>query len=269
MKLLGVILLAVSLQAAPQRAGSSSEERILSNGKLRVHVRPNLTVGVEDLVTNVTWGSDPWENSAGRIHLRGRRGENINVSVGSAAQKKIESVTTADAEGLQIAVEDFRSRMGLVRNDRDPGARLSLVLQILLAKAGQSLAFRIQEMKNQSQYWDVESIEWPMRLFPVRTVVDDGYVVFPEQEGMLIPSRFEQGYFRYLNWIWERIAGQAAVFEQSSMPWYGARLGQSSFLCIIETPEDVQYGVIANDVRAPGQPAAPASAVPAATNNAF
>jgi hypothetical protein len=49
------------------------------------------------------------------------------------------------------------------------------------------------------------------------------------------------------------------------MPWYGARLGQSSFLCIIETPDDVQYGVIANDVRAPEQPAAPASAVPAAT----
>ena len=30
--------------------------------------------------------------------------------------------------------------------------------------------------------------------------------------------------------------------------------GQSSFLCIIETPDGVAYGVIANDVHSPGQP---------------
>lgn len=269
MKLLVTIILAgLSLHAAPQQARGSAaqgEERVLTNGKLRVHVRSNLTVSVEDLATNVTWGSDPWENSAGRVHLRGKHGETINVSLGSAGQKKIEAISPAGADGVQFSLEDFRSRLGPVRNDRDPGARLSLVLQVLLAKNSPNLSFRIQEMKNQSQYWDVESIEWPMRLFPIRTVEDDGYVVFPEQEGLLIPSRFEQGYFRYLNWIWERIAGQASIFEQSSMPWYGARLGQSSFLCIVETPDDVHYGVIANDVRSPEQPAAPASAVPSAT----
>ena len=269
MRLLVGVFLVLSLSAVPQQQGrspnSAAEERILENGKLRVHVRSNLTVSVEDLATNVTWGSDLWENSAGRIHLRGKHGEAINVNLGSAGQKKIEGISPASGDGIQFSLDDFRSRMGPVRNDRDPGARLSLVLQVVLAKNSPSLSFRIQEMKNQSQYWDVESIEWPMRLFPIRTVEDDGYIVFPEQEGMLIPSRFEQGYFRYLNWIWERIAGQASIFEQSSMPWYGARLGQSSFLCIIETPDDVQYGVIGNDVRAPEQPAAPASAVPAAT----
>jgi hypothetical protein len=269
MRPLAIILLAGTpfiLQAAPQQSRAAQrpeEERILSNGKLRVHLRPNLTVAVEDLATSVTWGSDPWENSAGRIHLRGRRAENVNVSLGSAAQKKIETIS--GGEGWRIALEDFRSRMGPVRNDRDPGAHLSVVLEIQLVKASPNLTFRIQDVQNKSQYWTVETIEWPLRLFPVRTVEDDGYVVFAEQEGMLIPSRFEQGYFRYLNWIWERIAGQAAIFDQSSMPWYGAKLGQSSFLCIIETPDDVAYGVIANDVRSPEQPAAPASAVPAAT----
>jgi hypothetical protein len=265
MRLLTILTLAFTLQAVPQRTRSSDDERVLESGKLRVHVRSNLTVSVEDLATNVTWNSDPWENSAGRIHLRGKHGESINVNLSSAVQKKIDAIAPAGADGIQFSLDDFRTRMGPVRNDRDPGAHLSLVLQIVLAKNSPNLTFRIQEMKNQSQYWDVESIEWPMRLFPIRTVEDDGYVVFPEQEGMLIPSRFEQGYFRYLNWIWERIAGQAQKFEQSSMPWYGARLGQSSFIAIIETPDDVQYGVIGNDVRAPEQPAAPASAVPAAT----
>lgn len=69
----------------------------------------------------------------------------------------------------------------------------------------------------------------------MRTVEDHGYMVLAEQQGMLIPSRFDQGYFRCLNWIWERIAGQASVFDRSSMPWFGAKKGQSSFLCIIET----------------------------------
>jgi hypothetical protein len=111
----------------------------------------------------------------------------------------------------------------------------------------------------------VATIEWPLRLFPVRTMADDGYVVFVEQERMLIPSRFDQaGYFRYLNWIWERIAGRAAVFEQSCPPSFGGKKGASSFLCIIETPDDVAYGIIANDVRSPEQPRAPASAIPAA-----
>ncbi|HYW44972.1 MAG TPA: hypothetical protein VE959_19075 [Bryobacteraceae bacterium] len=230
----------------------------------RKHVGPNFTVSVEDLGTQVTWGSDPWENSAGRIHLRGKHGESVAVSLGGAAQKTIAAISGANgAEGVQVSLSDFRSRMGPVRGDRDPGAHLSLVLQILLAKDRPDLTFRIQDLQNRSQYWDLDTVEWPLRLFPVRAVEDDGYVVFPEQEGMLIPSRFEQGYFRYLNWIWERIAGQAAIFDQSSMPWYGARLGASSFLCIVETPDDVAYGVIANDVRSPEQPAAPASAVPA------
>jgi hypothetical protein len=269
MRLASIIMLAataVSLRAAPQTRGASSpDERILENAKLRVHVRSNQTVSVEDLATKVTWNSDPWENSAGRIHLHGKHGESVSVNLGSASQKKIDAIAPTGGEGVQFSLDDFRTRMGPVRNDRDPGAHLSLVLQVVLDKNSPNLAFRIQDMKNQSQYWDVESIEWPMRLFPIRTVLDDGYIIFPEQEGMLVPSRFEQGYFRYLNWIWERIAGQAQIFEQSSMPWYGARLGQSSFLAIIDTPDDVEYGVIANDVRAPGQAAAPASAVPAAT----
>lgn len=243
-----------------------AEERVISNGKLRVRLRQNLTVAVEDLATQVTWGSDPWESSAGRIYVRGKHGEAVTVSLGSAAQKSIDAIPIGSvSEGFQLSLSGFHSRMGPVRDDRDPGAHLSLVLQILLAKDSPELTLRIQEMSNRSQYWEVEKIEWPLRLFPVRTVDDDGYVVFPQQQGMLIPSRFEQGYFRYLNWIWERIAGQAAIFEQSSMPWYGAKLGQSSFLCIIESPDDVQYGVIANDVRPPEQPAAPASAVPTAT----
>lgn len=258
--------------AAGSAAQPQGEDRVLSNGKLRLHLRPNLTVSVEDLATGVTWGSDPWENSAGRVHLRSKHNETATVGLNAAGQKRIEALPAASgAEGFQISLSDFHSRMGPVREDRDPAAGLSLVLQILLAKNSGDLTFRVQQMEDRSQYWEVETVEWPLRLFPVRTVLDDGYVVFAEQEGMLIPSRFDKAgsYFRYLNWIWGRIAGEAAVFDQISMPWFGAKKGESSFLCIVETPDDVAFGVIANDVRSPGQPPAPPSAIPTATTTLY
>ena len=131
------------------------------------------------------------------------------------------------------------------------------------------MSFSIDQLHNGSPYWKVEAIEWPMRMFPVRTVDDNGYIVFPHEQGLIVPSRFQEGYFRYLNWIWERMAGYSAIMEQSSMPWFGASKGQSSFLCIVETPGDVAYGVIANDVRSPEREPAPVSAIPTATTSLF
>ncbi|MBV9081838.1 MAG: hypothetical protein JOZ62_04120, partial [Acidobacteriaceae bacterium] len=106
-------------------APSSPEESMLSNGQLRLHLRTNnLTLSVEDLTTHTTWGSDPWENSAGRIHVRGKQGETVTVGLGAALNKNIEPVpATAAEEGFHISLSDFRSRMGPVREDRDPGAQ--------------------------------------------------------------------------------------------------------------------------------------------------
>jgi len=82
----------------------------------------------------------------------------------------------------------------------------------------------------------------------------------------MIPSRFDKaGYFRYLNWVWERIAGSASVIDRARCRGSAPRKANSSFLCIIETPDDVAYGLIANDVRGPGQSPAPASAIPTGT----
>lgn len=250
------------------------EDWVLANKHLRVLVRPdNLTLSVEDLSAHETWGSDLWENSPGCIHLRGKNRESLTVNLGSAVEKKIEALPAKGGQngaGLQFSLSQFRSRLGPVREDRSPDSHMSLVLQVWLAKDSPELTFRIEEMRNSSPYWTVESIEWPLRLFPVRTIDDDGYIVFPDEQGFIFPSRFDKaGYFRYLNWIWERIAGQAMIYEQNSMPWFGAKKGQSSFICIIETRDDINYGLIANDVRPPEQAAAPPSAIPGPTTTLF
>jgi Family of unknown function (DUF5696) len=264
----------VQTTAGPTRVSrAEAEDWVLANPHLRVHVRPdNLTLSVEDLGTHETWGSDPWENSAGRIHLRSKHGESLTVNLSTAIQKDITTMegNGENGSGLQISLSKFRSRMGPVREDRNiDGETLSLVLQVWLAKNSPDLTFRIQELHNSSPYWAVETVEWPLRLFPIRTLDDDGYIVFPQEQGLIVPTRFDKGYFRYLNWIWERIAGNAMVVAQSSMPWYGAKKGQSSFICIIETPDDVAYGLIANDVRSPEQAPAPPSAIPAAATALF
>jgi hypothetical protein len=267
------VCLALLLGWAPA-ARPAAEDRVLANQHLRVVLRPDtLTFSVEDLSTHEVWGSDPWENSAGRIHLLGKGGESLIVNLGAAAEKQIESIPAEGGQGgagLQLSLSKFRSRLGPVRDDRGVEDHLSLVLQIRLAGDSAELTCRIEQLRNSSPYWRVQTIEWPLRLFPVRTLEDDGYIVFPEEQGFMVPSRFDKaGYFRYLNWVWERIAGQALTFEHSAMPWFGGRKGQSSFLCIIETADDVGYGVIANDVRAPEQAAAPPSAIPTAATALF
>ena len=157
-----------------------------------------------------------------------------------------------------------------MRKDRGVEAHLALELQVWLANDSGELTFRIEKMDNTSLYWKIESVEWPLRLFPVRTVDDDGYVVFPQEQGYIIPSRFDKvGYFRYMNWIWERIAGQVMTIDNPSMPWFGAKKGDSSFICIVDTYNDAAYGIIANDVRSPEMPAAPQSAIPTATTALF
>ena len=119
------------------RSQQAVEDWVLANPHLRVVVRPdNLTLSVEDLDSRETWGADPWENSAGRIHLRSKNNETLAVNLGAAAQKKIESLAASGRQegvGLQSSLSRFRSRLGPVREDRGVDDHLSLELQIRLA----------------------------------------------------------------------------------------------------------------------------------------
>jgi hypothetical protein len=250
----GGLLSACSAASAQTQEGPAAA-RTLENQHLRVQLHPDtLTVSVEDLAGKEAWSSDPWENNAGSMHLRSRHGESATIALSAATQKKI---TAADSDGefaLAIALDGFRTRLVAGREDRDPASQLSLLLRVSLSRNSPELGFHILELRNGSDYWAVESVEWPLRLFPVRTTTDDGYIVLPQEQGFMVPTRFDQGYFRNLNWVWERIAGWGRISSEPSMPWFGAKKGESSFLCVIDTPDDVAYALIANDVRPPEAP---------------
>lgn len=258
----------VSLSRA---ARSAPEDWVLENRHLQVTLYVDtLTLTAEERATGTLWDADPWERSPGRIHLRGRGGERLTVDLRAAAERQIAPLAPgqagpgagAEGAGLRIWLGHLRSRLGPVRADRDVGPHLALELQVWLAADRPEFTCSITRLENTSPYWRVDAIEWPLRLFPVRTVDDDGYIAVPHEQGFLVPSRFDVGYFRYLNWVWERIAGHALVLDNPSMPWFGAQKQRSAFLAILEPLEDVALGIVANDVRPPNAPPAPPSAVP-------
>src|ERR1035438_8420167 len=92
-------------------ARPSVDDWVLANRQLRVLLRPDtLTLSVEDLSTHETWGSDPWENSAGRVYLRGKNGEALTVGLGTAAQKNIEELPSGAQGGPGLRISLSRDR---------------------------------------------------------------------------------------------------------------------------------------------------------------
>ncbi|MBI3971238.1 MAG: hypothetical protein HY332_08105 [Chloroflexi bacterium] len=247
------------------------EDWILENDHLRLTLKADsLALSAEELATGTHWPADLWEGSAGRLRLRSRDGDSLVVNLAAARRKHIEPLPPGEGAagkaagaGLRLGLSQFRTRLGPVRRDRGIEGHLTLELQIRLAADRPEFVCRIERLENTSPYWQFETLEWPLRTFPVRTVDDDGYVAVPQEQGFIIPSRFgDVGHFRYLNWVWDRVAGQAAVLDNTSMPWFGAKKGESAFLCILETMDDAAIGAIGNDVRPPGAPPAAPSAVP-------
>ena len=107
----GPCWLATSVSAAPQQPGNGgtvshaarppAEDWVLANRHLRAVFRPDsLTLSVEDLATHERWSADPWENSAGRIHLRGKEDESVTVNLDAASEKNVDALPPG-AQGWQ------------------------------------------------------------------------------------------------------------------------------------------------------------------------
>ena len=102
----------------------------------------------------------------------------------------------------------------------------------------------------------LESLSYPGHQFALRTTFDDGYLVVPTKQGVIVPTRFEVGYMRFQHNTWAKIADQEHTlpFETGAlnMPWYGAvkrESGrQSAVLAYVETAADASLTVICNKV---------------------
>ncbi|KPL09007.1 MAG: hypothetical protein AMS26_23420, partial [Bacteroides sp. SM23_62] len=100
--------------------------------------------------------------------------------------------------------------------------------------------------------YDIQDIEYPAHLLSVTSGIGDAYVVVPHLQGIIIPSRYDAGFMRYGQNIWNLISDQEKWWNFESgnlnMPWFGATMGNSSVLVRVITSSDCALHLIGNAV---------------------
>ena len=108
------------------------------------------------------------------------------------------------------------------------------------------------EIINVETRYSLEEVEYPAHLLNVATGTEDGYIVVPHLQGILIPSRYDVGFMRYGQNIWDVIVDQETWWNFESgnlnMPWYGASKANSSVLATLLTSSDATLHMIGNAV---------------------
>lgn len=229
----------------------NGKELVLENQFLKLTVNPQkATFSCLHKTADVIWDADPWQDSLGFITLENSRFQKEQVNLSSA--RKITS--SASANSLTLQLSDFKCRLETYRDDRALGSKISVELEFTLNPVEPSFTFAINKLNVDSKFWKLEKVVAPLRHFYARTAADDGCFLLPDHQGSIIPTRYNKGYFRYLNWMWEEIAGFNQTLDSLSMPWFGAIKGDSGFAAIIETPYDAALDIVANNITTSSRP---------------
>jgi len=98
----------------------------------------------------------------------------------------------------------------------------------------------------------LENVEYPAHFLTINSGIQHGYIVAPHLQGIMIPSRYDAGFMRYGQNIWDRITDIERWWDLESgnlnMPWFGATLNQSSVMVYIRTSSDCILHLIGNAV---------------------
>ena len=215
---------------------------ILESSAIRLQIDPKRATFVcEHKAASASWGEDPWQGTLGYAVFESVQGDEEKVSLSSARVSEVLETENS----VQLKLSDFKTRLDTIRDDRALGEKLSITLSFTLTESG--FSFAIESLELDSRFWFLQKLCAPLRTFAVKTVVDDGFTVVPSFQGGYIPSRYDKGYFRYLNWIWETISGRNEHIKQMSMNWFGAVKDSSGYVAIVETPFDAALDVTLNN----------------------
>jgi hypothetical protein len=145
---------------------------------------------------------------------------------------------TISFSGLRTAggAELAGSEMGVVVDLRDDAPELQITVE--------RLAFDESRLR-------LVRVEYPARFGALESYVELGSVVLPHWEGALVPTR--RVTLPPLDlWMFEDATRSAAAMNDlpfPTMPWFGAyldRADHAGFVCIVETPDDLQLQAIVN-----------------------
>jgi hypothetical protein len=210
--------------------GAPATASSLENSRLRAAVSATGALALTDKTAGVTWASDRpgWVTVTGGDGRQTLSLATSEVTVTGGEDQLL--LTFAGLSGDEVSDESFR-------------------MQVRLALAPSHLDLEIASVESARP---LQAVEYPAHLLTVPTGIDEGYVVVPNTQGLLFPSRYDAGFMRYGQSVWRAIADIEKWWSFESgmlnMPWFGARRGGSSILAWVPTPADAMLHVIGNAV---------------------
>jgi len=177
----------------------------------------------------------------------------IDVSYGKVWETKYINgwITLRDRKGKisfpepeEIKTENNRIQI-LYNCAATDGIDLLIKVEVILEK--DYLDIKISDVTGKA---DWTSIEYPAHILNISSSVSDGYIVVPYHQGIIIPTRINAGFMRFMHNTWGAITDieRFLPFESGSinMSWFGAHWEYSNVLCINITPEDSLLHIIGN-----------------------
>lgn len=219
-------LVVYSLLPIPTMGASA----ILENDTLSIKVHDTGAIGFLDKQNSVHWGSP----IPGWVRLsQGNTQESCDLLTSKVSIRQGDNTLNLYFKGIS----------GTTLSDPHFAMDVNIILQenhfdIAIERLDSSL--------------HIAKIEYPAHILTVKSGIENGYIVVPNLQGILIPSRYDAGFMRFGQNIWDMIADIEKVWTFESgmlnMPWFGASRETSSVLATVMTPSDCQLRMIANAV---------------------
>ncbi len=200
----------------------------LRSQKLAIDVGPTGLIAITDAAKGVRWGG----SVPGWVTLSSPKGTFT----------------------LALSASSVEARAGAIHVEFGPLAsrelgKVPFGMTAVLALDDRGLELEIREL---TCAMTLVSVEYPAHLFTTVSGTADCYVAVPFKQGVLIPSRLDAGFMRFMHNAWRAISDVERVlpFDSGSlnMPWFGASAGGSSMFAHVATSADCSLHVVGNAV---------------------
>lgn len=201
----------------------------LSNSFMKVEVSSCGSIFITDLKNKIKWGSE----LSGFVTLNnGKSNKKISLS-------------------KPIKIKQYDNKISVEFGSLKPNRskKINFSMNVLLSLMDESLEI---EIVNVNTDFKLVEIEYPAQLFTVKSGEEIGYLVIPYKQGIIVPSRLDAGFMRFMHNTWSSISDieRCLPFESGllNMNWFGAVKGNSNIFCNVITPDDCSLHIIGNAV---------------------
>jgi hypothetical protein len=239
--------------------------RVLENHHLRVTVdSQRLWFDVLDKARGVLFSHDLWNESVGELVLT-RKGkgavgrqwtrqeevagfvstfperqvQRYRVDLSASARKTVKRLSSGQT-GLEATFAGFALPDAQVEGN--------VTFRLVLTKDAPELQLELMDFQLGDERYNLDEVHLPVRAFPLRTSRDQGYLVFPNRQGIIYPVGAGSGFARYAGgYTWESGMAPFQSTQIPSMRWFGSVQNGSSYMALIQTPYDAAVHMIGND----------------------